>query len=100
MNSFKQFLIDNYSREELEDIYHHGCANCAPSGMIYYSETAALYDKYAEELHDIVGNYADEFGEMPKYIVDNLGHEGLFKNAMIWFCAELLALELSEQLEA
>lgn len=91
-------MQNQYEPEELKDIAEHGCANYAPSGMIYYSETADLYDKFADDLHEIVGEYMASLGEMPQYIVDNFDSAMSFKNAMVWLSAELVAYDLSSHL--
>ena len=94
--SFKQWLKDTYDREELQEIAEHGCASGVAGGMIYYRETCALYDKYAEELHAVLGNYLDLTGEqLPSYISGYLGDLTGFKNAMVWFVAEVYAQEMT-----
>lgn len=96
MNDFKQYMQNQYEQEELKEIAEHGCASCAPSGMIYYSETEALYHQYAEDLHDILNEHIENTGDYPKCIQDSLGDFTQFANVMVWFCAELVAYELTE----
>jgi hypothetical protein len=99
-NTFKQWMKDNYDINELQDIAEHGCVS-GVSGMIYYSETCKIYDQYAEELHDMIYQYEQDMGEMPQYIVNELGCLTGFKNAVVWFCAEVLAQEMTnEEVEA
>jgi hypothetical protein len=93
--TFKQWLKDTYDREELQGIAEQGCESGVAGGMIYYSETCALYDKHAEELHEVLGNYLDDMGEeLPSYISKHIGHLTGFKNAMVWFVAEYYANDL------
>ena len=94
-NTFKQWMSEQYEAEELKDIANNGCANVAPGGMIYYTETAAIYDQYAEELHRAYGDYVSEIGEPVAYVVENMGEVSMFKNALVWFVAELYAQELT-----
>ena len=68
--------------------------------MIYYNQTNDLYDKYCEELHDVLGNYIEEIGCAPDYIVQYLGDVVGFKNAMVWFVAEVYAQEMTSTEEA
>ena len=96
--TFKEWLKDTYEPEELKDIAEHGCASYAPGGMIYYSETTALYDKFCDDLHEIVAEYAESVGEMPRYIQDNFDSATAFKNAMVWLATELVAYDLSSEL--
>ena len=94
-NTFKQHLFDNYTRQELQEIADHGCQSGVAGTMIYYNQTNTLYDQYCEELHDILGRYIEETGITPEYIVQYLGDLVCFKNAMVWFVAELYAQEMA-----
>lgn len=96
-NTFKQWLFNQYDRQELQDIAEHGCASTAPGGMIYYTETADLYNRFEQELHDVVWQYREETGIVPEYIVQYLGDLTGFKNAMVWFVAELYAQEMTSE---
>jgi len=91
-NTFKQWLSDTYTDDDLYNIYHSGCVS-GVSGMIYYNETIELYDAFADDMHDILSEYKDMTGEMPEYVVKHLDHATGFKNAVVWFCAEWLADE-------
>jgi hypothetical protein len=90
MTDFKQWMIDNYSHNELADIANYGCSG-GVSGMIYYVETEALYKRFAEDLHAILAEYRDETGESPRYVTDELGDHLRFFGAVVWFAAEWVA---------
>ena len=98
--TFKQYLFDNYDRQELQEIAEHGCQSGVAGTMVYYNQTNDLYDKYCEELHDVLGNYIEETGCTPEYIVQCLGDVVGFKNAMVWFVAEVYAQEMTSTEEA
>jgi hypothetical protein len=98
MKTFEQYLTENYTTTELQDIARHGCQGGVP-GMIYYKETSALYDEYAEDLHDIVDIFISEQGYFPEFISKNIGSKSLFYNAMVWFCAEITAMNLTYEIE-
>ncbi len=98
-NSFKEFMENTYDQDDLKAIAEHGCANYAPHGMIYYTETAELYHEFSGDLHMIIDEYKDNFGKFPQYIIDNLGDSGQFFNAVVWFCAEYLAQEMQYETE-
>jgi hypothetical protein len=93
--TFKKYMQENYDNEQLIDISTFGCVSGCANGMIYYYETLEIYNKYADELHEIVSNITLEFGEFPKYILENFNSEATFKNAMVWLCAEYIAYELA-----
>lgn len=88
MNAFEKFIINKYDEHQRHDIMVHGVANYAPHGLIYYSETEALYKVYKDDLHEIMGEYKQEMGEFPSYVVDQLDNATMFMNNLVWFCAE------------
>jgi len=92
-------MADTYEAEELQDIASHGCASGCAGGMIYYSETIALFDKHRDDLFSIMDNYACETGiiGLPEYVQENSATFTSFANAVVWFCAEVVAYELSNQ---
>lgn len=94
-NNFKQWMVDQYTHNELADIANHGCAG-GVGGMIYYTETANLYKRFSEELHEIVAEYHDSVGQWPNYVADEMGDFVRFANAMVWFCAEWVAHEVTQ----
>jgi hypothetical protein len=101
MKTFKQWMKDTYDREELRAIADHGCQSGVAGGMIYYNETCALYDKHSEEMHDMLHEHEENFGEMPQYVIENLGCIIGFKNSVVWFCAEVLAQDMTnDEVEA
>lgn len=91
-NAFSQWMKETYSHNEMADMANHGCAG-GVGGMIYYTETANLYKRFSEELHEIVAEYHDQVGQWPDYVADELGDFVRFANAMVWFCAEWVANE-------
>jgi len=91
--NFKTYMQEVYSIEELNDIANHGCASGCASTMIYYSDTSALYNEYQDDLHEIINEHAECVGEFPSYITNNFGDTVQFRNAVVWFCAELIAYD-------
>ena len=94
-NAFITWLKYNYSQNELADIANHGCSG-GVGGMIYYTETEAIYRKFAHELHDILADYKDQVGNFPDYVTDELGHFPSFANAVVWLCSEMVAHEITQ----
>jgi hypothetical protein len=91
-------MMQNYSLDELRDISEHGCVSGCATGLIYYSDTLAFYDKYCEELHEVISQDCEDFGETPKYLTDALAQGCTsFKNAVVWYVAESYAFELVNQ---
>ena len=96
--TFKEWLLNTYAPDELQEIAEHGCASYAPHGMIYYHETRELYNRFADDIHEIVGEYVASMGEMSKVILDNFDCATSFQNAMVWLATELIAYDLSSEL--
>ena len=98
---YKSFYdyMKSYDADELKEITEHGCVSGCASGLIYYSDTVAFYDAYTDELHNKLGEWMDEIGETPDFIVKELGYSQGFKNAMVWFVAEQYANEILQTLE-
>ena len=98
MNAFKQYIINNYSLEQLSDMADYGCSG-GVNGLIYYTETDALYKQYCTELHEILGDYESAIGEKPRYVTAELGDYVRFTNAVVWFCAEWIARQAVDDAE-
>lgn len=94
-NDFTQWLEDNYDQNTLADMANHGCAG-GVGGMIYYTETEAIYRRFSSDLHEILGNYREQVGEWPDYVSKELDDFSCFANAIVWFCAEFIAQELTQ----
>ena len=97
MSTLRDYLIENYEHNELVDICNHGCVN-GFTGLIYYSETVALFEKFKNDCFEILNNYRDETGEngFPDYISQNSSTYETFCNSVIWFCVEYLAYEITQ----
>lgn len=93
-NDFTQWLEDNYEQNTLADMANHGCTG-GIGGMIYYTETEAIYKRFASDLHEILENYRDQVGEWPEFVTKELGNFSSFANCMVWFCSEFIAQELT-----
>ena len=97
-NTFKQYMIDNYTHNELAEIAQHGCESGCASGMIYYSETVVLFDQYRDDLFEIMQEYQDWVEDecLPEYVRQNAETFEKFANAVVWLCAEIVAYDLTQ----
>ena len=96
--TFKTWFTEQYTEDEMQGIAEHGCAGYAPHGMIYYHETKDLYSRFADDIHEIVGEYIASMGEMPPSLLDSMDSATQFQNTMVWMAAELLAYDLASHL--
>ena len=100
MTTFRHWVREQYDNEELEAIRDHGCVSGCAGGLIYYSETTAIYEQYGEELHTIIDDWVRDCGcGYPETIFENFADITQFKNAVVWVAAEIVADEILNLLE-
>ena len=98
-NTFKTWMLATYEHNELADIANHGCESGCAGGMIYYSETTELFLQFRDELFDIMSEAAADTGAdsvLPVYVQKNSDTFTSFANAVVWYCAELVAYEATQ----
>ncbi len=101
MGTFKEWMLNQFNRDELSDIVKNGAIS-GFHGLIYYHETTALYNQFHEEIWDMLHDEADSQGiEILELITDfngakNVCSECTFKNLLVWFGAEKVAFEVTE----
>ncbi len=94
-NNFREYIKTEYA-ENLPDIAEFGCSG-GVSGMIYYSETVALFDKFRDDIFEILGEMADNMGQnIPELIASfngaaDVGNFDQFANLCVWAAAEEIA---------
>lgn len=92
--TLKEFILENYA-DDIQDIANHGCQG-GVSGMIYYEETVALYDRFHDCIWGTLNNLAEDLGEnVVKMISDGnsakqVSDDKTFKNYMLWFAVEVI----------
>ena len=97
MQTFKQFMQETYSHNELADMSNHG-ANTGHHGLIWTTDLIKLYEQFKEDLHSIVGEYNDATGEtgFPEFVKRSADDYDQFASAMVYFGAEWIAQELTQ----
>lgn len=104
MNTFKEWMLSNFSRDELADMCRHG-ANVGWHGLIYYSETTKLYQQYKDEIWEMLYEDAESFGMSPIELINNfqtaksVTNADQFENLLIWYGAEKIAYDTVENNE-
>lgn len=88
-------FLKQYDKEDLVTMSEHGCEGGIPD-MIWYEDTTAIYNQYDDELHSIYEHTMECGSFAPEYIQDSLGSARTFKNAMVWYCAEVMSQTLVE----
>jgi hypothetical protein len=97
MNNFKQHMKDTYSHNELADMANHG-SNNGHTGLIWTEDLLELFNHHKEALFEIMQDYAENTGEkgLPEYVMRHVESFESFAGAVVYFCAEYVAYDLTE----
>lgn len=84
----------------IKDVAEHGCVGGSCSGLIYYKDTHAFYNEYADEIDEILARIADEMGESYDIQANmkRLGQSDM-RNFLAWFAYEVEAQEIMRELD-
>ena len=95
--TFREWILENYDMEELKNISSHGCLG-GIHGLIYHFETVALYEKYKEDIWELI--YADYedlgYASCLDMIIsfggsNSVNSDQQFKTLMVWYYVEEIA---------
>lgn len=100
-HTFKQWMNKNFNSNELQEIGEKG-ADLGWNGITYYSETSKLYDRYEDEIWQVLATMADDAGfDGPveflcscRYAREAMTPDQ-FKTSVVWLTAEYYAVEIS-----
>lgn len=99
-NTFREYIKTELA-DYLPDIARHGCAGGFP-GLTYYSDTVALFDKFRDDIFEILGEMADSMGQIiPELIASfngaaDVGNFDQFANLCVWATVEEIARQETE----
>ncbi len=99
--TLKGWMKANFDHGQLEDITCHGCIAGFP-GLTYYHDTIKLYDKFSDDIWELVCNMAEESGEDILTTIASFSGAGsvsdraMFENLLVWFACEQIARELTD----
>jgi hypothetical protein len=88
--TFRNWFVKHMDADTKRCIREYGCAMTAPAGLIWYSDTTYLYQRFKDEIWEIIKSAelritqvkgCDEYGPTE------------FENALVWCAAEVLAFE-------
>ena len=98
--SFRAWMKAHFDEGSLRDLAQYGAQSGFP-GLTYYKDTGALYDKFHDEIWEVLYEDAESMGH--KNILEmlgtfggaeNVGTDDQFKNLLVWYMAERVAREL------
>lgn len=100
--TFRDWMKANFTKGELSDLAQHG-ADTGWHGLTYYSETTALYRRFANEIWEALIEDAAEYGYRNVFefiatfrLANNVANRTQVENLLVWYMAERTARELAE----
>jgi hypothetical protein len=96
--SFKAWMLANFEPDQLSDIASHG-ADAGWHGLIYYTDTCKLYQRFKSEIWEMLLEDAESLGQNVFEMIANFGRAkdvgsaDQFENLMTWYAAERIARE-------
>ena len=116
-SDFYKFVVEDieedcegYEGETLKDkmiarcdeVLEHGCVSGTVSSLIYYSDTVATFDKYADDIYDLIESFdPDTFLDMLKAHVNTteiILNCDSSKNWIVWLAYEDVVSSLADKL--
>jgi len=100
--SFGEWMAKTFSKDEMKDITNHG-ADCGYHHLTYYSDVVKLHDKFEDEIWDKLYEDAENQGmSILEFVASfnggkDVGSLSQLKNLLVWYMAEEIARELSEE---
>lgn len=95
---------DEDKEEALTDLSNNGCASAMVSGLIYYVDTLAFFERNKEEINKKLHEVIEECGEhvLPNFkgydVEDPLCLETTNQNMLAWWAFEGAAFEVYRDL--
>lgn len=105
MKTIKQYVLDNFSMDEIKDITEHGMVS-GFGALIYYKDTCAFHDEYEDEIWDMLEEDRINYGHSTilELIADfhgskNVGSMDQFKNLLCWYSVESVCQQIIDEQE-
>ena len=97
--TFRDWMKANFSKGELRELAQHG-AEAGWHGLTYYSETTALYRRFADEIWETLIKDAEEHGYrnvfefIATFRLADVANREQVENLLVWYMAERTAHRL------
>ena len=103
MTNIESWIINTQTPEEIKDIAEYGCINGTCAELIYYDDTVKFYDRFSDEIWDLINETSDSLGHDSVFNFFNswfnrkqVCSETTFKNALALFAVEQTCLKILE----
>ena len=101
-STFKEWMLNQFTLNELADLCNYG-AQGGFSGLIYYSETTALYDQYQDDIWEMLEEDRVQYGyqSCSELIASFNGAKDVssdyqYKNLLVWYATEKIAFNITQ----
>jgi len=104
-----EVIKDALDSENIEtyfnDLLTHGCVSGMVGRLIYYSDTVKFYDRYEDEIEDLLDETREEMGYSNRFDMigslngaENVGDITQEKNLLAWFAFEENARTIANEI--
>lgn len=96
MKTIKEWLLDKYEMDCIDDIVNYGMVSDF-NGLSYYHETVSFYDEHEAEIWNILDCVAEDKGLTVMEIIasysdkKNISCMDQFKTLLTWYAVERVA---------
>lgn len=100
--NFKSWMINQFSHNKMADMVNHGVSGGSFSGLYYYSETTELYQKYKDDIWELLSDEAEAYGYSVLEMISQfmrakeIDDASQFENLLVWYAAERVAAILTD----
>lgn len=102
--SVKSYLIDTFTRDQIEDVATHGCAGGTVSTLLYCNDSTVFYLAYKDDIWEIINDYAQAcgMGTLELLATNNKGiiPPEMFEQNIVWMAVELVAQQIIDEYQA
>ena len=100
-DSIKDWILNNLEGSQVAEVVLHGCSGGVVSELIYYADSCAFYEKYKNEIWEMLWDSHQDFGfdSTLHYIASfngaaDVGSDEQFSNLLAWWACEEVCREV------
>ena len=100
-DSIREWVTNNIDPEQLEEVVNQGCVAGTVPELIYYADSCAFYEKYKNEIWEMLWNAHQEMGtESVLHLIasfngaKDVGSDVQFSNLLAWYACEEVCREI------
>ena len=105
-DSIKDWILNNLDEGQVAEVVLHGCSGGVVSELIYYADSCAFYEKYKNEIWEMLWDAHQEMGtESVLHLIasfngaKDVGSDVQFSNLLAWWACEDVCREVIAEKE-